>query len=1261
MADENNLRGPATKYDTLVGGTRLPITKTLQESDLLQRFFQSFAPGAEPFAAKPYEAPKPPGEGAFYFAAGRENLHDDPLAPREPDALDRALARYTLPPATLGEPDYVLDRKATPLPQPSFWEGVKQGLATETLPGMFFSHQALKNQIMALPGELQPVPGYDFRQDDRIQKAGLGAELWSFRDSASPNETLFRIWQHEARRKDAALTERMVGMSGIGVFLGAMADPLMTLPIVGNSAAVTKGVWGTMWRGARAASINSAYMLAGEHAKSELDDSYRMGGILDALEIPAALGFAAGIISGRTARHPETFNPRRGPKPGEPGGGHPEGGPSYDPVYAEQVRRTAFEDMLSKGLLRNADGTRPTIDDLMGKFDGFGPTDGALFSYRGKSVSLDELDPLKAAARETPEKILKDAPPHPSEEESVMPRNLSSASATLATSYLDKLLNAESLKETGLGVEHLPLNPALRLLQSTSLEARRLVTALADLGGMKQKKNIGPFAEPTSVPVEAETARLWKTKAITAMNEMQAAWLEARGDAVPAGQRASKTAFQVVRKQAADWINREAGLTWAAFDERVGKAMRRGDKDSVRDGHSASVEKAAAAARRYLDELKDAAEDPNVDLFGKANQRTIEKMQKEIAALKAKGLDASQPEARLKRAVEQLGKSGTQSTALSYFTRYWNVEQVTRRKDVFLQRIEGYFVSRGVPADQARTSAQDVFATITGSQMKTISEEAEDIFRKSGDPMSAKTRMLEIPDLLVEDFLESSASLAIRHQMATFAPAIEMTRRFGDATLENVVERVKEDYRKAYDAAKVLSDAPLMQKLDAGLKQDIEDIQTLRDRMMNTAGASKDPHSWDQRTIRMLKHYMTWTSMGLSSFSQLGDLARPALTEGLDAMHRYGFATLMSGSRRTIMEMAERERLLAGDSLEMVTGAMGLSMSDIGDVFSSRSNLERTASRATNAYYMLNGMNWTVDLTKNWASVIVQSNINDAIYQWGMHILDNKNAAPSAKMMERLRSLSIDGNDALRIAKELAGKGIQFKSVHMANTEAWADTGARDLYRQAFQRALQRTVVTPGIADKPTWMSTPIGSLIGQFKSFGMSSTIRTLYAGLQDRDRNFWQGAAVMVGAGVVLNEIRSQLFYGRSGFDQPFLGALMDGADRSGVLGSVTDINSVLEAASNNRLGMRPLMGAAKTMPVTPDRLAGTFLGPAAGKGILAADTLGRLLEGDATLRTTKQMRQFVPGHNLPYADPFADAIFGSGRSQSELAPPANKPSLK
>ena len=343
--------------------------------------------------------------------------------------------------------------------------------------------------------------------------------------------------------------------------------------------------------------------------------------------------------------------------------------------------------------------------------------------------------------------------------------------------------------------------------------------------------------------------------------------------------------------------------------------------------------------------------------------------------------------------------------------------------------------------------------------------------------------------------------------------------------------------------------------------------------------------------------------------------------------------------------MSNKERMLCGDAAELASGAHALSMANMGDTFSSRTNLERKASQLTGVYFLMNGMNHATDYTKRWGSVIIQGNFNEAFTTWGKHLL-GKGAAPDEAMMERLRSLSIEGNDALRIHQQIEQHGVQFKSIMMANTEAWTDKGAQELYRNALQRALQRTIITPGAMDRATWMTTPMGSLLGMFRTFGLSSAIRTTMVGLQNNDRQFWTGAAVMVGGAIVLNELRSQLFQGKSTMGQPYLGVLADGIDRSGVLGIFMDVNNAMEVATNNKAGMRPLLGAGRNAPTTPDRLAGAFFGPVGSKSMVASQVLGDIVSGDPTIKTWRQSRGLFPGHNLPYVDPFADELFPKGQ---------------
>jgi hypothetical protein len=1176
--------------------------------DAIRRQFYKLAPGYDP------AAPLPPSIGEIMKTSmiARQTRSDpSDFAQADPDPLDLLLAKNAIHAVPSTRMPGVIGPAGDSPQVGTYWEGIKAGLA-ETPLGVAFDHFRFKAMAESALGEMKPDPNYDPFADPQIERAGLKGSMALFYDSVSPVETLKRIMQTTEKQNRQAMTAAGGDLVGAGALTGQLLDPL---GFVGQASSVVRfagrPVWGALATGVKSAAVNAGVVLAAEIAKSEMEPGYDPGGVLDAFELPAALGFGAGVIRAATSRVP---------------------GASRSRSASPNERLPAALDTPLKVLDVVEDGIKLPADPLESEYTGI---------VRGLS---------------------------------------SNVSPGLAASQLPQLLNQESLKATGIGLEKLPLNPAMRLLQSSSLYARQLATRMVDLGGMKQVKNVADklgMSDKTSVPVEADIAREWKLKALQARADIHAAWVEARTGEAKDMSGAASTAM---RLQLRDTFVRDGKLTLGQFDERIAKAARRGDKDPISDHYTPFVERAAASHRAFEESLRLAAEHPEVDLFGKANRRGIEVLQRKIGGMIARGAspeeigaaksqlskavayeavrgdvrlwqdhldrlkaggatpaDITQAEAHLAHAKDEKQLSENK-TAQSYFGRLWNQEALIKKQREFIDIVSDYFESKGIASKEARASAEAVHETLTRTAYRTISEAGEDFMNHVGDPGSAKMRSLEIPDVLIEDFLENSALLSVQHKTATLAPAIEMTRRFGDSSMERQIAIIKEDYKAAHAAE---TDPIKKAALNTQQMRDIEDVQALRDRLLNVAGASKDPHSWDQRTIRMLKHYMVWTNMGGSAISQLGDLFRPALTEGLDAMHRFGFKTLIDGSRKAIFEMSQRERMLAGDANEIVMGAHALSMSDIGDTFSSRSSLERSANKLTGMHYMLNGMNHATELTKKWAGVIVQANLNEAISTWANH-LAGKGAAPDALIMERLRALSIDGNDAMRIHAMLEQHGAQFKSLRLANTEAWTDAPMADLYRQMLYRAIQRTVITPGAGDRPIWMTKPMGALIAQFRTFNMSSTIRTTISGMQDRDRNFWIGAATLTGSGILLNELRKAVFYPDAKRDQPYLGILADGIDRGGVLGSFMDVNNALEAASNNRLGMRPQLGVASKYPVTPDRLANAFFGPSAGKSLAAADALGRVVNGDFTASTWRKMRQFVPEQNNPVADPVFDAVF-------------------
>ena len=379
-------------------------------------------------------------------------------------------------------------------------------------------------------------------------------------------------------------------------------------------------------------------------------------------------------------------------------------------------------------------------------------------------------------------------------------------------------------------------------------------------------------------------------------------------------------------------------------------------------------------------------------------------------------------------------------------------------------------------------------------------------------------------------------------------------------------------------AANKGSDVPTEEakRLTAMMKGSIADLQAVRDKLYGTYGAAADPSRWDLRLIRMAKQFSNVTLLGMSGVSSLGDMIRPLMTEGLDAMYGYGLRSLMADTRGTILRMAKTDLEDAGVAMDLMQGMSRMTAQETGEVFGYQGKFERGLSNLNNWMFVANGLSQITEWSKTWASVIIQGRMNSAILDFGG--AGYKFVDPA--MLPRLAQLGIDEPMARRIYMQLQVYGKDFdngsKTITLANVGQWSDRLAAETYKSALNQSVNRTVVTPGLGDTPNWMSTELGGLLSQYKSFAVANITRSLYSGLQEGGNKFWYGAAGAVGFAILLNEIKSRLFYDRSTFDQPPTGVIVDGIDRSGLLGWFSDANRAVETLTGNRIGAKPLLGA-------------------------------------------------------------------------------------
>lgn len=809
------------------------------------------------------------------------------------------------------------------------------------------------------------------------------------------------------------------------------------------------------------------------------------------------------------------------------------------------------------------------------------------------------------------------------------------------------MLAGNKLVASGIGIEKLPFDVVNRAAMLPFTTWQTTVQDMLALGGRLHVRNTkaGGY-QANAIPVETLIKTEWAHPTYEVIRAIKDEWRLAREGHGPVEPTDLQRIGYEAKTMVSDWRGKTRGISAEEFRRRVGDATFNGDKDLLTDQYTPQVNAAVAKVRPLWERIKNEATD--VGLFKEAHQEQVAKAEARLAMAKKANVSGDSllaAEKHLEHVKELLHDVVTGGpkvrTAKSYRPRIWLQDALRDRADEFKGIVDNWLRQSNPnlsPADR-KSAADNIHETLTKDRPVWTKEEVAKNFNDLADPSSAKARTLMIPDMLVRDFLENDIEALVRHHSRVMGTGIEMHRRFGSTGMEDDIKQIWDEAQLLVAAA---PDNAAKKKIMKQYDLAKADLEASRDRLYGHYGAPEDPHRWQSRTIRMAKQFTNLTVLGMSGITAMGDLVRPLMTEGLQAVNDYGFRSLAAESRGLILKMSRKELELAGDAMELIANTRALSMSDTGDMFRSRSTFERGLAKTNSWFFVANGLNAVNQLDKEWAGLIIQGNMNRA--------LKNMTGANPERVPEwmkvRLAANGIDEPMALRIADQMRKGGQNnFGKLLLADTLKWTDDEAVKVYRTALHQMVNRTVPTPTLADTPNWMSSELGGLMMQYKAFSFGALNRTLLSGLQEESRQFWYGATAMVGFGLILNEMRSRLFYDRSTFDKPMTATLMDAVDRSSILGWFSDANRATEILTGHRAGIRPLIGAEKPRNDPTDRVIGTALGPAAGQGVNALSVLGDFLALNPTVKTMADARKMVPGQNIPYLDPVFDRLISDG----------------
>lgn len=189
------------------------------------------------------------------------------------------------------------------------------------------------------------------------------------------------------------------------------------------------------------------------------------------------------------------------------------------------------------------------------------------------------------------------------------------------------------------------------------------------------------------------------------------------------------------------------------------------------------------------------------------------------------------------------------------------------------------------------------------------------------------------------------------------------------------------------------------------------------------------------------------------------------------------------------------------------------------------------------------------------------------------------------------------------------------------------------MWAAAVRKESDRVILVPG-QEKPLFMSTEMGKIIGQFRAFTLSSTQRVFIAGLQNQDHNAVGGFASLVSMGMFTYYLKQKIA-DREISDDPAVW-VVEGIERSGALGVMTEFSTTAEKISSGSVGFRPLLGISAPASRQVSRsIAESALGPTFGSLLTTTIAASNAItsEGEMTDSDIRALRRLIPLQNLVY----------------------------
>ena len=817
-------------------------------------------------------------------------------------------------------------------------------------------------------------------------------------------------------------------------------------------------------------------------------------------------------------------------------------------------------------------------------------------------------------------------------------------------------LEGEQFVKSNLGIfgENGPWTPVFRLMKSKSLTAVKMIGDILDtpLLKLKNTEQYGFKASEPSLEINLKMREAPVVQAQQEIKDLYLTYLKNTKQSVPT----SEIGINLKNRMNSN------GLSISQFNAEVTKARLNNFEHAIPEVAEAariSEKLVYGPLGKELDELGLFLE-PTIreKNFWQGIYNTMKSAKENVKTFTSK-IDGKSVTWNIGQVEKQIAKLDTRINDLkkygglrkNYVNVIYNKNTIDKNKPLFIQIIKEDFINKGltITNKQLQKLADDLsnhFPFIRYEQ--TLADEAERFaLQRPRYARSTRARILNLSSetltkLVNNNFILDDIMSLMKTYYRQVTPDILLTRKFGDpnglgykftneadSILSPGIKNIIEDYNSLILKAKNKKEATNLRK---ELKNVIKDMEASIELLRGTYGLPADPTKWYSIGMRTMKNYNALTML-TGFFAAIPDVARIVMTSGLQRGFKSQIENFAKKLELTKLAKAEAQRF--GEAVDMITGQRAMIFSDIGDMFGVYSKVEAGMSKVANLNFMyVNLMSRWTEFIKGAASLTIGTRIIEDSKLWAAGKLSNK-------WKTKLAASGIDEGLARRIARqaELHSEKTQYN--YLPNTAKWDDEIAEQAFGAALNKDINITIVTPSKGDTPLWMSTELGSTIAQFKKFVMGATQRMLLRGMQEKDMDFLFGSILLMGSGMIIDKVYNEFRFNKDYSKISTTDKLLNAFDRSGLGGIYVDVNRAIETLTDNRIGIRPMLGAKKPYGSNMKNKLGTVLGPSASQIGNIFDIMYDVGKNEYNHYTARNVRRLIPFQNVWYLDWLFDDI--------------------